>query len=107
MPRKKSEQTFWFQRFSLKMSFQYAIDDNLRVTQVFNRVNYIRFLQEEIKHVTVPMLNRLVERGHNLACVLLDDTTDQGNCVWIGGSPFLDLLDFPRLRTDFGLAKEF
>lgn len=39
--------------------------------------NYI-YMQEEIKHVTVPMLNKLIEKGHNIACVLLDDTTNQG-----------------------------
>jgi hypothetical protein len=38
-------------------------------------------IQEEIKHVTVSMLNKLIERGHNLACVLLDDTSNQGKRV--------------------------
>ena len=35
--------------------------------------------QEEIKHVTVPMLNRLIERGHNLAVVFMDETSNEGN----------------------------
>lgn len=34
--------------------------------------------QEEIKHVTVPMLNRLIERGHNLAVVFMDETSNEG-----------------------------
>ena len=34
--------------------------------------------QEEIKHVTVPMLNRLIERGHNLAVVFMDETNNEG-----------------------------
>jgi hypothetical protein len=35
MPRKKSEQTFLFHRFSLKFCFQNAFDDYLSVTHVF------------------------------------------------------------------------
>jgi hypothetical protein len=35
MPRKKSRQTFLFQRFSLKCHFQTAFDENLSVTPVF------------------------------------------------------------------------
>ena len=34
--------------------------------------------QEEIKQVTVPMLNRLIERGHNLAVVFMDETSNEG-----------------------------
>ena len=34
--------------------------------------------QEEIKHVTVPMLNRLIARGHNLAVVFMDETNNEG-----------------------------
>ena len=34
--------------------------------------------QEEIKHVTVPMLNRLIEIGHNLAVVFMDETSNEG-----------------------------
>ncbi len=41
----------------------------------------VPLIQEEIKHVTVSMLNKLIERGHNLACVLLDDTSNQGKRV--------------------------
>ena len=37
------------------------------------------FFQQEIKHVTVPMLNRLIARNHNLAVVFMDENTSEGN----------------------------
>ena len=37
--------------------------------------------QEEIKHVTVPMLNRLIARGHNLAVVFMDETSNEGTII--------------------------
>jgi len=37
--------------------------------------------QEEIKRVTIPMLNKLIDRGHNLAVVFLDETTDNDDQI--------------------------
>ena len=34
--------------------------------------------QEEIKHVTVSMLNRLIDRNHNLAVVFMDEKSKDG-----------------------------
>ena len=38
--------------------------------------------QEEIKHVTVPMLNRLIERNHNLAVVFMDEKSKEGTILF-------------------------
>ena len=35
--------------------------------------------QEEIKDVTVAMLNRLIDRNHNLAVVFMDEESKEGN----------------------------
>ena len=34
--------------------------------------------QEEIKDVTVAMLNRLIDRNHNLAVVFMDEESKEG-----------------------------
>ena len=35
--------------------------------------------QEEIKDVTLAMLNRLIDRNHNLAVVFMDEESKEGN----------------------------
>ena len=37
--------------------------------------------QDEIKAVTVAMLNRLIDRNHNLAVVFLDETTSEDEAL--------------------------
>ena len=46
--------------------------------------------QEEIKHVTVPMLNRLIARDHNLAVVFMDETSSEGKKVFKKNSNSVD-----------------
>ena len=37
--------------------------------------------QEEIKDVTVAMLNRLIDRNHNLAVVFMDEESTEGKII--------------------------
>ena len=37
--------------------------------------------QQEIKDVSVAMLNRLIERNHNLAVIFMDEESEEGNLV--------------------------
>ena len=39
--------------------------------------------QEEIKDVSVAMLNRLIDRNHNLAVVFMDEESKEGNFLFI------------------------
>ena len=42
-----------------------------------NQLHLQPLCQEEIKAVTVAMLNRLIDRNHNLAVVFLDENTQE------------------------------
>ena len=56
--------------------------------------------QEEIKDVTVAMLNRLIDRNHNLAVIFMDEASKEGKNFhidfWSYFPPFLFELDETR-----------